>query len=119
MTLDIQRITNVLAAHENVMLAMLFGSSRDGEVREDSDVDIGVLLVPQPTPMDFYSFYQELAAELPEIDRLDLVDLGRANSILAFEALCGRRLVVRDPETVAGFASLTARQYEDDMSHAA
>jgi len=34
------------------------------------------------------------------------------------QALCGRRLVVRDAEAAASFASQTARQYEDDMLHA-
>jgi len=49
---------------------------------------------------------------------VDLVDLNRASSILAFEALCGRRLVVRDPDAVATFSSRVARQYEDDLLHA-
>ena len=59
------------------------------------------------------------ATTLSEIPELDLVDLNHANSVLAFEALCGRRLVCRNAEAVAAFASETARQYEDDMLHAA
>ena len=49
---------------------------------------------------------------------LDLIDLTRAGSVLAFEALCGRRLVVRDAEAVAAFASRVAREYESDMLRA-
>lgn len=49
---------------------------------------------------------------------LDLVDLNHASSILAFEALRGKRLVERDPNAVAAFSSQTARQYESDMLHA-
>lgn len=97
------------------MLATLFGSSASGEVRPGSDIDIGVLLSPPPTPLEFYEFYQRVASRLDGIDDLDLVDLSAADSVLAFEALCGRRLVVKDPEQVATFASETARQYEDDM----
>lgn len=68
--------------------------------------------------MDFYKFYQKTAASLSMIPELDLIDLSHANSILAFEALCGRRLFVRDKEIVASFTSEAARQYEDDMLHA-
>jgi len=44
---------------------------------------------------------------------------GRQPAPTAFEALCGRRLFVRDPEAVATFSSRVAREYEDDMLHAA
>ncbi len=115
MKLDIERLSEVLAAEPRVMLATLFGSSVSGEVRPGSDVDVGVLLSPPPTPMEFYEFYQRVVSRLDRIADLDLVDLSAASSILAFEALCGRRLVVKDPEQVATFASETARQYEDDM----
>ncbi len=82
-------------------------------------MDIGVLLFPQPSPLAFYRFYQETAARLGAIAELDLVDLCSAGSVLAFEALCGERLFVRDAEAAASFTSLVARQYEDDMLHAA
>ena len=87
-------------------------------LHDGHDVDIGVLLTPKPTPMDFYTFYQKIATNLNMIPELDLVDLSHANSILAFEALCGQRLFVRDKETIAEFSSETARQYEDDMTQA-
>jgi predicted nucleotidyltransferase len=113
--IDIGQLSEVLAAEPRLVLATLFGSSASGEVRPESDVDVGVLLSPSPTPLEFYDFYQRVASRLHGIDDLDLVDLSAASSILAFEALCGRRLVVKDPEQVATFASETARQYEDDM----
>lgn len=111
-------LADVFAATPRVMLATLFGSSRDGTVREGGDVDVGVLLLPAPTALEFYAFYQQVSARLSGIAELDLVDLGRAGSVLAFEALQGRRLVVRDEQVVAAFASEVARQYEDDMLHA-
>jgi hypothetical protein len=49
---------------------------------------------------------------------LDLVDLNHADGVLAFEALSGRRLVVRDADAAAAFQSRGAREYEDDMLHA-
>jgi predicted nucleotidyltransferase len=118
MTLDMERLTAVFAEDPRVVLAVLFGSSRDGTVRRGSDVDIGVLLLPAPDPPEFFDFYVRMTAKLPDVAELDLVDLSRAGSILAFEALCGRRLLVRDAEAVAAFSSRVAREYESDMLHA-
>jgi len=119
MTLDPTTLATAFEDDPRVVLAVLFGSARDGTVRNGSDVDIGVLLSPALTPLEFYSYYLELSARLEAIPELDLVDLNHANSILAFEALCGRRIFVRDAEAVAAFSSLVARQYEDDLLHAA
>ena len=88
-------------------------------IRPGSDVDIGVLLSPALTSLEFYAFYVEMTARLKTLAELDLVDLNHAGSVLAFEALCGRRLLVRDRDAVAAFSSRVAREYEDDMLHAA
>ena len=118
MTLDMATLAAVFADDPRVVLAVLFGSAQDGTVRSGSDVDIGVLLSPALTPLEFYSFCLELSARLSTIPELDLVDLNHAGSILAFEALCGRRIFVRDADSVAAFSSHVARQYEDDLLHA-
>ena len=68
--------------------------------------------------LEFYEFHTQIATKLEMIADLDLIDLNHANSILAFEAICRKRLFVRDHEKTAEFVSLTARQYEDDMLHA-
>jgi predicted nucleotidyltransferase len=118
MTLDFDTLAKALAEDPRVVLATLFGSARDGTVRPGSDVDIAVLLSPALSSREFYAFYVEMTRRLSTIPELDLVDLNHANSVLAFEALCGRRLVVRDREAVAAFSSRVAREYEDDMLHA-
>ena len=118
MTLDIKAIKAAFLSDPRVVFVTLFGSAKDETVREGSDVDIGVLLSPEPTSLEFYAFYQQVAAKLDIISELDLIDLSHADSILAFEAVCGKRLLVRDDEKTAEFVSLTARQYEDDMMHA-
>ncbi len=119
MTLDMAALGAAFAEDPRVILATIFGSAKDGTVRSGSDVDIAVLLSPALTPLEFYAFYVEMTARLSTIPELDLVDLNHAGSVLAFEALCGRRLFVRDPEAVATFSSRVAREYEDDMLHAA
>lgn len=118
MTLDMERLTAVFAEDPRVVFAVLFGSSVDGTIRRGSDVDVGVLLLPAPSPIEFFDFYVQTTAKLPDVAELDLIDLSRAGSVLAFEALCGRRLIVRDAEAVAAFASRVAREYESDMLHA-
>ncbi len=116
--LDLVQISDVFAQDSRVVLAVLFGSSKDGYVREGSDVDIGVLLSPALSPIEFFEFYVEMTSRLGSIAELDLVDLNHAGSVLAFEALIGQRLVVRDPDAIAAFSSQIARQYESDMLHA-
>ena len=49
------------------------------------------------------------------MQKIDLVPLNDASSILQFEALQGRLLWSADDERRAEFSSLAARQYEDDM----
>lgn len=119
MTLDLEALAAAFAEDPRVILATIFGSAQDGMVRPGSDVDIAVLLSPVLTPLEFYAFYVETTARLSTIPEFDLMDLNHAGSVLAFEALCGRRLFVRDPEAVATFSSRVAREYEDDMLHAA
>ena len=118
MTLELDALAIALAEDSRVVLATLFGSAKEGTVRPGSDVDIGVLLSPALTPLEFYDFYVAMTARLSTLPEVDLVDLNHAGSVLAFEALCGRRLVVRDPEAVAAFSSRVAREYENDMLHA-
>ena len=119
MTLDLNALAAAFSDDPRVVLATLFGSAKEGIVRPGSDVDIGVLLSPALTPLEFYAFYVELTAKLSSIPEVDLVDLNHAGSVLAFEALCGRRLFVRNNEAVAAFSSRVAREYESDMLHAA
>ncbi len=118
MKLNLDSLTGVLERDPRVLFAVLFGSSVDGTVRDDSDVDVGVLFSAPLSSVEFFEFYQSLVTQLPEIAELDLIDLHRASSVLAFESLCGRRLVVRDADRVAAFSSEIARQYEDDMFRA-
>lgn len=69
----------------------------------------------------FLDEWADLRAALQETVQayeVDLVTLNGASSMLRFQALSGRRLVCRDAEEVAGFVSLTAREYEDDVAFA-
>jgi predicted nucleotidyltransferase len=98
-----------------VIAAWAFGSAQEGQIAPGSDVDVGVWFEESP------SFEQQLALlgrlqETLGVDEIDLVVLNDANPILRFEAISGRALFNRDPSRRAGFASLTAREYEDAMA---
>ncbi len=61
----------------------------------------------------------ELRAVLQEklqIEDIDLIPLNEASPILRFEALCGRCLYSSDEAFRSEFASLSSREYEDEMA---
>lgn len=95
--------------------AWLFGSAKDGEVRYGRDVDIGVLFDKKPG-LDALALCRARLQKALQSDDIDLVVLNGASPILRFEALCGKRVYCADEDRCAEFASLTAREYEDEMA---
>ena len=112
---DWDGLETVLDATAGVEAAWVFGSARDGEVREGGDLDIGILWDETPALMSLADLRARLQLKL-KIDDIDLVTLNAASSITRFEALSGRAVLCRDLHLRAEFASLTAREYEDDMA---
>ena len=113
MPLDLTALSQVLN-RPWIVAAWLFGSSQCGSVRLGSDVDIALLADPTPSLEEQLDLQVELATLTRE--DVDLVLLNGASSVLRFEALQGRSLMCNDPEARAVFASLAAREYEDDMA---
>lgn len=110
----IEAIRTVLADHLDVVAAWLFGSRASGTAGTTSDIDIGILT---RGGFDWQSLL-ELSITLQRSAGgcdVDLVDVGAADPILAFEAVSGRRLLVKDPGRVAEAVSLIAREYESAM----
>lgn len=95
--------------------AWLFGSAKDGEVRDGGDVDVGVLFDEKPG-LDVLALCRARLQKAVQFDDVDLVPLNGASPILRFEALCGKRVYCADENRCAEFASLTAREYEDEMA---
>lgn len=93
----------------------VFGSARDGEVREGSDIDFGILFRSLPT-LDLLAEVRASLQTILNVDDIDLIVLNNASTILRFEAVRGHRLYCRDANRCAAFVSLTAREYEDDMA---
>lgn len=95
--------------------AWVFGSARNGTVPAGGDVDIGVLFREKPG-LDALALCRARLQKILEFDDIDLVSLDGATPILRFEALCGQRVYCADEDRCAEFASLTAREYEDEMA---
>jgi predicted nucleotidyltransferase len=113
--IDWQRITRIWEDTPELVAAWAFGSSQDGYVGPGSDIDIAVLFESPPSLDVQIALLAELQDTL-QFEDIDLVVLNGANPILRFEAISGRPLFCRDLGHRAEFASLTAREYEDEMA---
>ncbi|HQZ18643.1 MAG TPA: nucleotidyltransferase domain-containing protein, partial [Vicinamibacteria bacterium] len=76
----IARLEHALGAHEDVIVAYLFGSAARGELRPSSDVDVAVLVPGQAGPT-LSSLRLSLQADLQEAAHrpVDLVILNQAS----------------------------------------
>lgn len=114
-SVDWPHLEQVLAAAPHVVAAWVFGSARNGQIDEGSDLDIGVLFASKPSLDELLDLVADLQKAL-QFENIDLIPLNEANPILRFEAISGRAVFCRDAGRRAEFASLTAREYEDEMA---
>ena len=112
-----ERLEDLRAVAPPVELVILFGSVARGRSRPDSDLDVAVRC---DGPADLDALYLLLAPRLAT-SLLDLVDLRRTGSLLAFQvARHGQVLYERDPGVFRSFQSLTSCRYCDtDKLHRA
>ncbi len=104
-----------MAAAPRVVAAWVFGSAQSGQIKPGSDLDVGVLFESKPSLAELLELTGALQQTIP-LAEIDLVPLNEANPILRFEAISGRAIFCRDAGRRAEFASLTAREYEDEMA---
>ena len=114
-SVDWQRLEQVLAAAPKVVAAWVFGSAQSGQVRPGSDLDVGILFEAKPSLDELLDLAGKLQQAV-QFAEIDLVPLNDANPILRFEAISGRPVFCLDAGRRAEFASLTAREYEDEMA---
>lgn len=113
--IDIAKLSSFFRKEANVAAAILFGSAKDGMIREGGDLDIAVLFKQQLTPDESLKFIGKIM-KITDFENIDFIELNKANTILAFEAIKGRYLCKNDPDKTAEFCSLTSREYEDVMA---
>ena len=113
--IDWQKTIPIWQENRKIIAAWAFGSAQDGVVREGGDLDTAVLTTTPLTFDEQLTLLGKLQAAL-QFEDVDLIILNEANPILRFEAVSGKRLFCRDLSAMAGFVSLTAREYEDEMA---
>lgn len=111
---DFPLLAAALASEPDLVAAWVFGSGGGGQLRPGGDLDLGLLFAGPPVLEALLGLRGRLQRAL-NVEEIDLVPLNQASPILRFEALCGRRILCRDAGAVAEFASLAAREYEDEM----
>jgi predicted nucleotidyltransferase len=114
-SVDWPLLEQLFAAAPNVIAAWVFGSAQNGQIRPGSDLDIGVLFASNPSFDELLALTGDLQQAL-QFEEIDVVPLNEANPLLRFEAISGRAIFCRDAGRRAEFASLTAREYEDEMA---
>ena len=112
---DWSRLDAFWPGQPEIEAVWVFGSARDGEVLEGSDIDFGILFRSLLT-LDLLAEVRASLQTILNVDDIDLIVLNNASSILRFEAVRGRRLYCREVNRCAAFVSLAAREYEDDMA---
>lgn len=114
LNVNLKNLGKYLDLRVDVLCAVVFGSAKDGKVKPGSDLDIGIFFTQKPKDGKYITLLVEMA-EAAEFDVIDLVDLGVADPILAFEALSGKFICKSDPEKTAELTSLVCREYEETM----
>jgi len=97
-----------------ILFAFLFGSSKEGILRPGSDIDIAVYLEKKVSIMTLIPRIIDMIESLAG-STCDLTILNTAGPLIAFEALRGKLLFVRNEsmDVYADFYSLTCRLSED------
>lgn len=108
------RIANAarkLEQHAEIILVSLFGSRATGKAREDSDIDVAILVAESEIVPSLFDFELELIAELAD-DRVDLVVLNHASPLLKHQVLKhGIKLFSRDKAAEVAFVVQAITHY--------
>lgn len=89
-----QRLREFFRSRQDLLLAFLFGSQATGKTLAESDVDVAVYFSQDPPPEGIYRLWGELEDLLRR--EVDLVVLNTASATLAWEAIRGVPLLLRD-----------------------
>jgi len=112
----VEALKSVISEHEEVIAAYLYGSAAQGIMREDSDIDVGVLLADDAAPD--YRYGVRMAGEIQSRCHLarevDLRVLNRRpirflNQVLRY----GKLVFVRDEKKRVEFETGVLKEYLD------
>jgi predicted nucleotidyltransferase len=119
--LDVARLGKTLSEKASeIDFAFLFGSCRDGFVKQGSDIDVAVFVnrnvkINIDLVSKLCSIVEDSSGNHAECDLSTLNDAG---PILRFNVICGKLLFVRPEhlEKYAEFFSVSCREYEETMA---
>jgi predicted nucleotidyltransferase len=105
----IERLRPYLAAQPRIAAAWLFGSAARGELRADSDIDVGVVFLRGVSAREREDVLTDLASRMDSATApraLDLVALEDQGHVFVHRALRdGKRIVINDEERRVDFES--------------
>lgn len=102
-----------LRAQPDVVVAYLFGSTARGTAGPTSDVDVAVLLAPEPPPLRRLELLAEVAAVVGS-ERADLVVLNDAPPAVGYRVVAeGTPLLVRDEAARVRYTARIVDRYLD------
>lgn len=104
-------LTEYFASRENVLMAFLFGSAAKGTQRADSDIDVAVYFAEGFSQKDVNHLWNELEALLQR--DVDLLVLNRDNPTVAWSAIRGVPLLIRDYRLYLEYMLEVSREAED------
>ncbi|CEP67376.1 Nucleotidyl transferase domain [Moorella glycerini] len=105
------QLKDYFSEQQNIRMAFLFGSRARGRAGAESDVDIGVYFEPGYTRRDIYQMWNELEDMLGL--KVDLLVLNETTPSLAWTALKGKRLFIRDQSFYIRYMLDISREAED------
>ncbi|MBI1987422.1 MAG: nucleotidyltransferase domain-containing protein [Nitrospinae bacterium] len=108
---DREKLRHYFSQKEEVELAFLFGSAASGRMLSESDVDVAIWLKDFQNQQEINRLWGELEDLLRK--EVDLVLLNRASPTIAWAALRGYPLLIRDHRLYLNLLLEVSREAED------
>jgi len=114
--LNIDKLKKKLYADDKIVFAYIFGSSKDGNIKNGSDIDVAVYLKNSQYNFKAIERILTIIEESTGYDKIDLVIISDVKSVvLNYEIIMGKLLFSRDKDLLAEYYSISLRKYEDEM----
>lgn len=104
------QLIKLFESDENCLMAFLFGSQSKGKSNKESDIDIAVYLkeFSRSATTDLWNRLEDLLKK-----NVDLIILNNARATIAWEAIRGKKLLVRDQNLYIEFMLDVSGEAED------
>lgn len=109
-----KKLIKFVTAHEDILIAYLFGSQHTGKTHSESDVDVALLFRADKSPSaeQFLEIQDDLTRLL--LKEVDIVVLNHASPIIRMQVLQkGKKLFEREHRAFTEFFVRTLNEYSD------